>query len=149
MSEGFTIRPALRADQRTIWRMVFHARLNPMGLNWRRFFVAVAADGSVIGCAQIKPHGDGSQELASLITIASWRGKGVGRSLIALLQMHQPGGLYLMCRVELGSFYEQFGFNRVPLEEMPPYFQKMKRMVRPSERLRGKEMMLIMYWTGK
>lgn len=128
--------------------MVWKARLNPMSLDWRRFFVAVTPDESVIGIAQVKPHRDGSQELASLITVEPWRGKGVARSLVTLLQGQQPDGLYLMCRAELGIFYEQFGFKSLLLEEMTPYFRKMKRMVRLSERLRGKEMMLIMWWAG-
>jgi hypothetical protein len=38
--------------------------------------------------------------------------------------------LYLMCRARLESFYEKFGFYTISLNEMPPYFQRIKRAER-------------------
>ena len=45
------------------------AGLNPFSLGWPRFLVAEDG-GRVVGVAQIKPHGDGSRELASLAVVA-------------------------------------------------------------------------------
>ncbi len=133
----FKLRPALPEDQPTIRRLVRLGRINPTGLDWKRFVVAVSPEGEVIGCGQIKPHRDGTYELASLVTHPRWRGKGVARALIENLSASHPGELYLMCRSELGPFYEKFGFRIVRPEEMPRYFRRISRMVKLVEILRS------------
>lgn len=132
----FILRPALPQDQASIRNLVRIGRINPTGLDWERFVVAVSSEGEVIGCGQIKPHRDGSYELASLVTHPRWRGKGVARALIEHLSASHPGELYLMCRSELGPFYEKFGFRIVQPEEMPRYFRRISRMVKLLEILR-------------
>ena len=125
---GFSLRKANRQDAAAIRRMVRSANLNPTGLSWPRFTIAVDDTGSVIGCVQRKPHKDGSVELASLVVAEEWRGKGVARALIeAELKDHQ-GPLYLMCRAELGEFYQRFGFEALTLDQMSPYFQRISRL---------------------
>lgn len=133
----FVIRPARPEDQAIIRKLVRIGRINPTGLDWERFIVALSPEGEVIGCGQIKPHRDGSYELASLVTHPRWRGKGVARALVEHLSASHTGDLYLMCRSELGKFYEKFGFRIVQPDEMPRYFRRISRMVKLLEKLRS------------
>ena len=95
-----------------------------MSLNWERFVVAEASDGAVVACGQIKPHRDGSQELASLTVTEAWRGRGLARAIIEHLVAGHEGELYLMCVERLGPFYEKFGFVAIKdLKDMPRYFR--------------------------
>jgi amino-acid N-acetyltransferase len=145
MGPKITIRPAIEADKPKIRDLVWDAHLNPTGLDWRRFVVGVNARGVVIACAQIKPHRDGSQELASLVVSPEYRGNGIARKLMEHLIRHHTGDLYLMCRASLGGFYRKFGFSAVDVEEMPPYFQRISRLAALAELLRKEgETLLIM-----
>jgi N-acetylglutamate synthase-like GNAT family acetyltransferase len=97
-------------------------------LDWQRFVVATNPGGAVIGCAQVKPHRDGSYELASLVVDPDHRGQGIARLVIEhLIQLHE-GDLYLMCRSSLGEFYGRFGFDAIPEPEMPPFFQRIAKL---------------------
>ena len=127
----FQLRPARQSDQGTIKRMVRRARLNPMGINWQRFTLAESEAGDIIGCVQLKPHGDGSSELASLIVARPWRGKGLGGRLINVIKAKSEGVLWLMCRRNLVRYYRQFGFEEVQeASRMSPYFRRIWRLAR-------------------
>lgn len=126
---SFQIRPATLADQPAITALVRAVGINPLSLHWSRFRVAEEG-GRVVGVAQIKIHGDGSRELASLAVAPDRQGEGIGGALIQHL-LTQPEGqppLFLMCRNELESYYARFGFRRVERAEMPPYFRRMTRV---------------------
>lgn len=124
-AHGYRLRPARREDDAAIKEMVRAAQLNPFGLKWERFTVAVDADDAIVGCIQLKTHGDGSQELASLVVDEAWRGKGVARALIDEVKAQAKGTLWLMCASQLAPFYEQFYFLRVlDRAKMPPYFSR-------------------------
>jgi N-acetylglutamate synthase-like GNAT family acetyltransferase len=110
--------------------MVRSARINPTGLDWHRFIVAVSPDGRVVGCGQIKPHSDGSRELASIVVEPDFRGQGIARLVIEQLLIMNPPPLYLMCRSRLGDFYTRFGFRPLTIEEMPVYFRRMTRLAK-------------------
>ena len=110
--------------------------INPTGLDWRRFVVAVSPQGEVIGCGQVKPHRDGSLELASIAVTPERRGQGVARAIIEHLLAENQGELYLMCRSGLGGLYEKFGFRVIQPDEMPRYFRKISRLVGLVEVLR-------------
>ena len=117
---AYQIRPATQADQPAITAMVRAAGINPLSLHWPRFRVAEDA-GRVVGVAQIKVHGDGSRELASLAAAPDRQGEGIGGALVQHL-LAQPEGqppLYLMCAQPLESYYIRFGFRRVERAEMP------------------------------
>jgi N-acetylglutamate synthase-like GNAT family acetyltransferase len=133
----FDLRPATEEDAPVIRKLVQIGQINPTGLNWERFMVAVTEDGTVIGCCQVKQHRDGSDELASLVVHPDWRGRGVARALIEYFLRIYAGDLYLMCRPSLGSMYEKFGFQPVPQEALPRYFRRIKRLVGLFELVRG------------
>lgn len=141
------LRPARSSEQATIRQMVWMARLNPMGLAWAHFLVAETA-GEIIGVGQIKPHGDGSRELASLVVRPDYQGQGVGRTLVRALQ-EQAGGppLHLMCEAGLASYYERFGFSVLMLAEMPPYFQRIARLMNVFTSP-DKPRLAVMRWDG-
>jgi len=93
--------------------------------------VAVTPQGNLLGCGQIKPHADGSSEMASIAVQEHVRGQGIARYIIkALLMLEPERPLYLMCRARLNLFYAKFGFHAIKLEEMPPYFRRISRAER-------------------
>lgn len=142
------LRPARREDEQAIKTMVREAQLNPFGLKWERFVVAVDSGDVVVGCIQLKTHGDGSQELASLVVDEEWRGRGVAAALIADVQSRANGTLWLMCASPLTTYYEQFYFVRVIDRAMlPPYFSRIHRLVGLLRIFTGgEERLAIMRW---
>ncbi len=132
---AFSLRQATQADAATIRGIIHETGINPMGLDWRRFTLAVEGGEKIIGCGQIKPHADGSFELASIAVLPEWRGRGVARAIIARLLEGYPGRLYLTCRSTLEPLYNKFGFQTVSLAEMPPYFRRISRLVNFLNRL--------------
>ena len=148
MTEVSRLRPAVESDFSTIRKMVREARLNPLGLEWRRFIVAMDDDGKIIGCGQVKSHNDGSTELASLVVRRPFRGMGIARAIVERLMAEAEPPLWLMCRSRLARMYQRFGFvEEVIEEEMPRYFRRMRslaRLFRPI--LGGGEGLAIMRW---
>jgi N-acetylglutamate synthase-like GNAT family acetyltransferase len=128
-SPGYILRPATAGDARIIRQIISLVRINPTSLNWRRFILAVDRDGKIIGCGQVKPHSDGSFELASIAVLPDWRGRGIARSIIEHLLQEYPGRLYLTCRSQLGPLYQKFGFKVLHVADMPPYFRRLSRLV--------------------
>ena len=123
------VRPATAADQKTIKTIIRAVQINPMDLNWRNFVLAVDQDsGAVVGTAQIKQHGDGSHELASIATVPTYRQRGIAHQLIYHLLAEHQGTLYLTCLETMESFYEQFGFRSITPTEMTPYFRRLMRI---------------------
>ena len=123
----YTLRPAVQADSHTIRAIIRAAQINPLGLDWHRFILAVDANDKIIGTGQIKPHGDGTRELASIAVLPAWRGKGVARAIIEHLLAENPGTLYLTCRAALEPLYQKFGFHPLSEAELPPYFRRVLR----------------------
>ncbi len=121
---NLTLRPATQADEPTLRAIIRGMRLNPVGLDWRRFVVVVDADGRLIACGQVKPHRDGSRELASLAVTRPWRRQGVAGAIIHHLQSEHGPPLWLTCASRMTPFYELFGFARVTAaRQMPFYFR--------------------------
>lgn len=130
-----SIRPAGEADQQTIRRLVREAGINRMSLNWPNFVVA-EEDGTIVGVGQVKTHGDGSRELASIAVVPSRQGRGVGSAIIKTLLSREPQAvLHLTCRQELEHYYERFGFRTLAAAEYPPYFGRMIPLVNVVARL--------------
>ena len=140
------VRPAQEADFPAIKKLIHQVGINPIGLDWGRFILAVSEEGEMIGCGQVKPHGDGSLELASIAVQPAWRHQGIATALIEKLIEKENGPLYLTCRPELESFYARFGFRKLETEELPAYFRRIQRLIRFLKRLRAlKEGPLVLY----
>jgi N-acetylglutamate synthase-like GNAT family acetyltransferase len=127
----FPVRQATREDLPEIRSLIQAVRINPTGLDWRRFRVVVAPQRTLLACGQIKAHADGSRELASIAVQEHTRGQGVARAVIEELLAFEPERpLYLMCQARLKLLYAKFGFHAIGLEEMPPYFRRIYHVER-------------------
>jgi amino-acid N-acetyltransferase len=125
----FSLRPATSSDFKAIRSLIHQAGINPLDLNWRRFILAVDPANDILGCGQLKPHSDGSIELASIAVKENYRGVGIGKKIIEYLISTSPTEtLYLTCRAGLGGYYEKFGFINLSFEEMPRYFRRVYRV---------------------
>jgi len=125
VTADYILRPAIADDFPRIRGLIRSVKINPMGLDWRRFIVAVTPDEELIGCGQVKPHGDGTLELSSIAVIPERRGQGIAGTIIEHLLSEYPGELYLTCRSSLAPLYRKFGFIPVQSSEMPPYFRRL------------------------
>jgi N-acetylglutamate synthase-like GNAT family acetyltransferase len=130
------LRPAEQKDSGAIRELIRAVQINPLGLDWRRFIIAVDSSGHLIACGQIKPHQDGSLELASIAVIPERRRQGIATKIIERLIRSNSGPLYLTCRASLEKFYMRFGFSTLEPAEMPPYFRRVARMVRFARALK-------------
>jgi N-acetylglutamate synthase-like GNAT family acetyltransferase len=137
------IRPATAADQATIIRLIKEANLNRMGVKWPNFVVA-EEDGAIVGLGQVKSHGDGSRELASIAVVPERQGQGIGSTIIKTLLAREQGVvLHLTCRRELGGYYERFGFRRLVAAEYPPYFRRLIPVINVIVRLFGTQILVM------
>ena len=119
-----TLRDATIEDQPTIRQIVRAANINPTGLNWPRFIVAEDG-GAIVGVGQVKPHRDGTRELASIAVLPARQGQGIGTAIIQDLVRRENATLHLTCRSRLQGYYERFGFRRLESRDYPPYFARM------------------------
>jgi len=124
----FSLRPAMEADFPEIKALIRQVRINPMGLDWHRFTVAVNGGGKMIACAQLKPVPGGLTELASLAVRPKYRHQGIARALIEHLLSEAPRPIYLTCRSSLGKLYEKFGFRALLPEDMPRYYRRLQKL---------------------
>lgn len=124
----YTLRPALEAESAAIRDLIHLVGINPTGLDWRRFLVAVTPEGRVIACGQLKPHGRDLLELASIAVLPEHRGEGLARAVIERLLEGSSRPLYLTCVSRLEPFYERFGFRAIEYAQMPRYFQRLSRL---------------------
>ena len=117
------LRPATAADQPLITKLVREARLNPLRLAWPNFLIAERVDGGetrIVGMGQLRPHKDGTQELASLVVVPEAQGSGVGSQLVYALIGKADRPLYLMCDGGKAAYYQRFGFVEVlSAQEVP------------------------------
>jgi N-acetylglutamate synthase-like GNAT family acetyltransferase len=128
MNKAFLLRPATEADFPEIKALIQQARINPTGLDWRRFTVAVNGSEEMIACGQLKPVPGGLTELASLAVRPAYRHLGIARALIEHLLVDAPRPVYLTCRSGLGKMYEKFGFCALEPDEMPAYYRRLQRL---------------------
>ncbi len=129
-----TLRDATVEDQPTIRQIVRAANINPTGLEWPRFIVAEDG-GAIVGVGQVKPHRDGTRELASIAVLPERQGQGIGTEIIEELLRRENGTLHLTCRSRLQGYYERFGFRRLEPRDYPPYFARMLPILNTIGRL--------------
>lgn len=127
---NYAVRPALVSESAQIKGLIHLVGINPAGLDWKRFIVAVDESGRVLSCGQVKPHGRNNEilELASIATHPDHRNQGLARKVIEALLERTPRPLYLMCMAHNGPVYERFGFVPLEYDEMPRYFQRIKKI---------------------
>ena len=132
----FTLRNATEDDFLSICGLIETVGINTQGLDWRRFIIAVDVDDHLVGSGQVKPHKDGSLEVASIAVQTEWRKQGVGSAIILRLLETHPRPLYLVCRGRLGTFYEKFGFVIIiNPKDMPAYFRRLNLLVQAFQLL--------------
>jgi N-acetylglutamate synthase-like GNAT family acetyltransferase len=142
---NYTIRPAQESEAAQIKALINLVGINPTGLDWKRFIVAVNAQGQVISCGQLKPHGADILELASIGTLPEYRGQGIARAVIEELLRESPRPLHLMCIAHNGPMYEKFGFHIIEFKDMPRYFQRIKKLFDVTDAFRrSSEELLVM-----
>jgi N-acetylglutamate synthase-like GNAT family acetyltransferase len=142
---NYKIRPALESESAQIKALINLVGINPTGLDWKRFIVAVNAEGQVISCGQLKPHGADVLELASIGTLPEYRGQGIARAVIEELLRESPRPLHLMCIAHNGPMYEKFGFHIIEFKDMPRYFQRIKKLFDVTDAFRrSSEELLVM-----
>ena len=140
-----SLRAATKDDFPAIRELTRRVNINPMGLDWRRFLLAVDSSNKMLGCGQLKPHGEHVTELASIAVVPEARKLGVARTIIEHLIRQAPRPLYLTCRSSLGPFYQKWGFGVVSMHAMPPYYRRLARVVALLAPLAGeREGMLVM-----
>jgi N-acetylglutamate synthase-like GNAT family acetyltransferase len=143
-------RPAQASDEVAIKALIRAVNINPMGLKWPRFLVAVDENGHLIGCGQVKPHRDGSRELASIAVQKAWQRQGIAGGIIKHLLADEPPPVWLTCMDKLVPFYEQFGFVEVKVGDgrsLPLYFRFIRTIFKPVQKLsRIPGYLAIMVW---
>jgi amino-acid N-acetyltransferase len=135
------IRSATADDQPTIVALVKSERLNPTGLDWRRFTVAVR-DGRLIGAVQIRHHPDGARELGSLVVFSDQRGQGVAHALIDAALATVTGPVWMITRRAHADHYAAWGFAGCAPKTAPRSVRfnfRMGRAARVLSWLRGLE----------
>ena len=136
-SVGPVIRAATEADAKVIHDLVHEAQLNPRDLNWPRFVVA-DDDGTVVACAQVRVHGSGTRELASVVVLPDRRARGIGRTLVEAAIAGEPvRPLYLYCESRTVAFWERFAFRTIDGEAIPRDMRAMYRAGRIAVRARS------------
>jgi N-acetylglutamate synthase-like GNAT family acetyltransferase len=145
MVMNYTIRAAQESESAQIKDLINLVGINPSGLDWKRFVVAVTPEGKVISCGQLKPHGADILELASIATHPDYERKGLGSAIILELLKTPTRPLYLMCMEHNGSLYERFGFRAIEIDDMPKYFRRIKKLFNIADVvMRSGEDLLIM-----
>ena len=125
---NITLRPARESEFRIIKDLIHLTGINPMGLDWKRFIVAVNDQDQILGIGQIKPHGNEVLELASVAVYPEYRSQGIARAIIEYLLKDSPRPLYLTCISTLEPLYQKFGFQAISYDEMPRYFQRISKL---------------------
>jgi N-acetylglutamate synthase-like GNAT family acetyltransferase len=144
---SYNLRPARETESRAIKDLIHSVGINPMGVDWKRFVVAVNVQDQVIGIGQLKPHGAEEKilELASIAVDPEYRSHGIARAIIEYLLKDSPRPLYLMCEFKNGALYEKFGFREIPYKEMPRYFQRISKLAGLASKLaRHDQRLLVM-----
>jgi amino-acid N-acetyltransferase len=112
------IRRATERDQQEIRALVHGERLNPTGINWPNFLVAVIG-GSVIGAVQMRKHSDGSRELGSLVVSKEHRGHGTASRLIDALLAEDQEPVWMITAEPYAGAYSRWGFEQIEARAAP------------------------------
>jgi N-acetylglutamate synthase-like GNAT family acetyltransferase len=120
-------RPASADDQQAISDFVRSEHLNPTGLHWQRFTIALDNEGRLVGCVQVRHHRDGSRELGSFAVRPQWRKRGIGARLVERALLRDPGPVHLVTRRELAGYFSRWGF--APVTRGAPMVLRLQRSI--------------------
>jgi N-acetylglutamate synthase-like GNAT family acetyltransferase len=112
------IRSATERDQQAIRALVHSERLNPTGINWPNFLVAVTG-GRIIGAVQMRKHSDGSRELGSLVVTKEARGRGIASRLIGVLLAEELEPVWMITAEPYAGAYSRWGFEQIEARAAP------------------------------
>jgi amino-acid N-acetyltransferase len=124
-----SIRHAVEEDQATIVSFIHQAKINPRNLHWQNFLVA-EENGQVVGIRQVKVHSQGTREVASGFVLPEYRRQRISARLMHEMLARETGPLYTMVNEKWAPYYEQFGFRRVDVSQLPADFRKEYRIGR-------------------
>jgi amino-acid N-acetyltransferase len=134
-----TLRPATPDDQKAIVALVTRERLNPTGLHWSRFTLAMM-NGSLVGAVQMRWHRDGSRELGSLVVAGPERGQGIAARLIDSVLAGTTGPVHVITGRPHARRWAGWGFAPIAPQKAPRsvrFNYRMGRMGRVLSFLRG------------
>jgi amino-acid N-acetyltransferase len=126
-SAHLTVRPATEADQVAIRALVRSERLNPYGLDWPNFLVAVGR-GGLVGAVQLRRHRDGSRELGSLVVRQEARRQGIASRLINTLLAGANERVLLITAEAFAARYERWGFRQIEPAAAPAAIRRNYRI---------------------
>ena len=105
------------------------AKLNPRNLKWQNFLVAEDS-GKIVGIRQVKVYEQGTRDVASGFVLPEYRRQGISAQLMDALLARETGPLYTMVNEKRAPYYEQFGFRRVDVGQLPAEFRREYRIGR-------------------
>ena len=121
---SYIIRQAEKGDMTAIEQLVHSNHLNPNRLNWKRFIVITDEKDTLIGCGQIKPHFDGSYELASLVVEQSRRSLSLIKDFLIALLENSPSNLIWAIIDRNYIPFRRYGVRQIKeRSQMPLYFR--------------------------
>lgn len=127
--QAIVFRRAVEHDQPAIRALVHSERLNPTGIKWPNFLIALMGD-RIVGAAQIRKHSDGSRELGSLVVAKDARGRGIASRMIDALLAEERGPVWLVTPESMANIYRQWGFERIEPAAAPVKVRHNYRMGR-------------------
>ena len=122
-----TVRPAVEADQAAIRTLVRSERLNPYGLDWQNFLVAVIGP-VLVGAVQLRRHRDSSRELGSLVVRSEARRRGIASRLINQLLADTDERVLLITVEALATRYKRWGFRPIEPAAAPAAIRRNYRI---------------------
>jgi amino-acid N-acetyltransferase len=129
-AHAVTVRPAVVADMLKVEPLIngfaerglmLHKSLVVLSRNFREFVVAEDGEGNILGCAALRVYTPQLAELGSLAVSEAAHGLGVGRRLVAAIEVEAQklgiGTVFALTLQEI--FFHKQGYRTVPKEMFP------------------------------
>jgi len=133
-----TPRKKLLAIRRAVFKL--SSFLLTSRVYWRHFIVAETAEGTIIGCCQIKPHRCGIREVTTVCIDREWRNGIVVSKLGKFVTANTPHPLWGTCMDNHIAFQKRNGgVLVVDPRLMPSYLRRRQRLFNFILRIAGKK----------